>query len=473
MTLQHSEVRVTEHIEHPKTLRQRDLLLFTVTAILLPDILTSSASAGASSIAWWLILGLVFFLPMGLISAELGCSYPEQGGIYTWVRNAFGGRWASRLTFCYWVNMALWLPAMFILFAGVFNRLFAAEASFTLQIALAIGVTWLTVAANIVALRFGKWIPNLGAVAKFLLFFGVIAGAWRYVSMNEMANPITLESMTPSWGEGLQFIPAIVYGMLGFELVSAGSAEMRNPERDVPRAILWSGVIILVLSVLGTLAVLAAIPAAEINLVEALIDTLRLSFAGMAGADTLVLLLGFCFLFSIFSSCAAWSMGANRAAAEAALEGELPAWFGVELPSNGSPFGAALLTGLVGTLALLGYGFMSGDNEDLFWSLFAFSSVLFMLPYVGMVLAFLRMRSIDSDRPRPFRVPGGAPGALICALLCALILLTAVTLFMATPEDGPQWEVIIGVVLALALGELVIRAAEGSKANASERQDTA
>ncbi|WOJ92267.1 APC family permease [Congregibacter variabilis] len=463
---------MTEHIEHPKTLRQRDLLLFTVSAILLPDILTSSASAGASSISWWLILGVVFFLPMGLISAELGCTYPEQGGIYTWVRNAFGGRWASRITFCYWVNMALWLPAMFILFAGVFNSLFAMEASLTSQIALAIGITWLTVAVNVVALRFGKWIPNLGAIMKFVLFFGVIVGAGRYVAMNEMANPLTLQSMTPNWGEGLQFIPAIIYGMLGFELVSAGSEEMRNPEQDVPRAILWSGVIILALSVLGTLAVLAAIPTEEINLVEGVIDTLRVSFAGMSGANILVLLLGVCFLFGIYSSCAAWSMGANRAAAEAALEGELPSWFGLELPSNGSPFGAALLTGLVSTLALLGYGFMSGDNEDLFWSLFAFSSVLFMLPYVGMVLAFLRMRSVDRDRTRPFQVPGGAPGALICASLCALILLTAITLFMVTPQDGPQWEVIIGVVLALALGELIIRVAEASKANASERQDT-
>ncbi|MFT7320560.1 APC family permease [Congregibacter sp.] len=463
---------MTDHIEHPKTLRQRDLLLFTVSAILLPDILTSSASAGASSIAWWLILGLIFFLPMGLISAELGCSYPEQGGIYTWVRNAFGGRWASRITFCYWVNMALWLPAMFILFAGVFNSLFEFEASFTLQISLAIGITWLTVAANVVALRFGKWIPNIGAIVKFLLFFGVIAGAWRYVSMNEMANPLTLQSMTPSWGDGLQFIPAIIYGMLGFELVSAGSAEMRNPERDVPRAILWSGLIILALSVLGTLAVLAAIPAEEINLVEGLIDTLRVSFAGMSGASTLVLLLGLCFLFGIFSSCAAWSMGANRAAAEAALEGELPSWFGVEMASNGSPLGAAVLTGLVSTLALLGYGFMSGDNEDLFWSLFGFSSVLFMLPYVGMVLAFLRMRSIDGDRARPFRVPGGAPGALFCALLCAFILLVAIALFMVTPDDGPQWKVIIGVVLALALGEAVIRVAERAKPKTSDRRDT-
>jgi amino acid transporter len=90
---------------HPKTLRQRDMVLFTVSAILLPDTLAAVASAGASSISWWLILGVLFLLPFGLISAELGCSYPEQGGIYAWVRDAFGGRWASRVTWCYWINV--------------------------------------------------------------------------------------------------------------------------------------------------------------------------------------------------------------------------------------------------------------------------------------------------------------------------------------------------------------------------------
>jgi amino acid transporter len=451
---------VAEHIEHPKTLRQRDMVLFSVSAILLPDILTATASAGASSVSWWLILGLLFLLPLGLICAELGCTYPEQGGIYAWVRDAFGGRWASRITFCYWVNMALWLPAMFILFAGIFNQIFAIEANLQLQIGLAIVVTWLTVAVNIVALRVGKWIPNIGAIVKILLFAGIIAGAWRFVSLHEMANPLTLTTMTPSWGEGLQFIPAIIYGMLGFELISAGSAEMRDPARDVPRAILWAALVILLLSVCGTIAVLAAIPAAEINLVEGLIDTLRLSFAGLPGSEALVLVLGIAFLFSIYSSCVAWSLGCNRAAAEAALEGELPHWFAIEIRSTGSPIGAAILTGLVSTIALLSYGLVSGSNQDLFWSLFGFSAVLFMLPYLGMVLAFLRMRRIDAERHRPFRVPGGAAGAMLCTLLCGLILILAVVLFMYTPGVGADWPVIIGVLAMLALGELVIRFAE-------------
>jgi amino acid transporter len=112
-------------------------------------------------------------------------------------------------------------------------------------------------------------------------------------------------------------------------------------------------------------------------------------------------------LFAIFSSGVTWALGSNRAAGEAALEGELPALVRHREPSNGTPLGAAVLMGCISSAALLLYGFLAGSNEDLFWSLFAFSGVLFLLPYVGMVMAFLSMRRKDPTHPRPFRVPGG------------------------------------------------------------------
>ena len=71
---------------HIRSLGARDITLFTVSAILLLDTLAASASIGVSSIFWWILLGIIFFIPYGLISAEMGTSYPEQGGIYAWVR---------------------------------------------------------------------------------------------------------------------------------------------------------------------------------------------------------------------------------------------------------------------------------------------------------------------------------------------------------------------------------------------------
>ncbi len=454
---------MAETIHHIKTLRQRDLVLFTVSAILLLDTLTAAASVGAPSVFWWIFLGIIFFVPFALICAEMGCAYPEQGGIYAWIRDAFGGRWASRATWCYWVNTAVWIPAIFILFAGVFKQMFYPELSLAGQIAIGIVLTWLAVVVNVVTLDVGKWIPNLGAIFKVLIFLAIIVGAFVHINHHGMANPLTLETLKPDWGNSLQYIPAIIYGMLGFELVSAGSQEMKNPARDVPRAILISGVIILVLYLLGTIAVLAAIPAGDINLVEGLIDTLYLFFGGSPAGNLLVVALGVGALYTFFSNGVTWALGCNRAAAEAAMEGELPRIFARESKQLGTPIGAAVLMGIVSTVLLILYGLMAGTNEDLFWSLFAFSAVIFLLPYQGMLLAFVKMRLIDPDHPRPYRVPGGLGAARTIAWTCFAVLALSLVLFMYTPGEGMQWPVLAGVVVTLTIGEIVIRFSENHR----------
>lgn len=445
---------------HKKVLGVRDMVLFSVSAILLLDTLAAGASIGVQSIFWWLFLGLVFFVPYALICSEMGTTYPEQGGIYAWVRDAFGGRWASRVTWAYWVNTAVWLPAIYILFAGVFSQLFLPDMSLALQIGIAIGLAWLSVVINVISLNIGKLVPNLGAVIKSAVFVAIIGGAFQYAQTHGVANRFDLASMTPEWGESLKYISVIIYGMLGFELVSAGSEEMDNPQRDVPRAILLSGLIIIVLYTLATIALLTAFPANEIDVVEGLVDSMYLFFGDTGAGAAMATILGIGALYTFFANGVTWALGCNRAAAEAAIEGELPAVFGRKHPAHETPVGAAVLMGIVSTVMLLGYGLIATTNADLFWSLFAFSAVIFLLPYIGLVLAFRKMRRTDPDRHRPFRVPGGSLAANLLGLLCAAILAIAIFFFVYTPNEGMQWSVFVGATAVLLLGEFVIRYAE-------------
>lgn len=454
---------MTAQVSHKKTLKQRDMVLFTVSAILLLDTLTAAASVGASSVFWWVFLGLIFFIPFAMICAEMGCAYPEQGGIYAWIRDSFGGRWASRATWAYWVNTAVWMPAIFILFAAVFKQMFFPELSLGWQISIGIALTWVAVGVNIMTLDVGKWIPNLGAIIKVIIFIAIIIGALLYTQDHGMANPLNFDSIKPDWSSSLQYIPAIIYGMLGFELVSASSDEMKNPAKDVPRAIFFSGAIIITLYLFGTIAILAAIPAGDVNLVEGLMDTFTLFFGESPAGQAFTLILGVGALFTFFSNGVTWALGCNRAAAEAALEGELPKIFAIEHKRHGTPVGAAALMGLVSTVILLLYGFLAGSNEDLFWSLFAFSAVIFLLPYQGMFIAFIRTRVNDPDHPRPYRVPGGLPVAKLLAWTCFAVLALSIVLFVYTPGEGIQWPVFIGVIATLAIGEFVIRFAENHK----------
>jgi amino acid transporter len=214
---------------------------------------------------------------------------------------------------------------------------------------------------------------------------------------------------------------------------------------------------------LATIAILAAIPSGEIDLVEGLMDTLYLFFGQTEVGRMFALALGVATLATFFSNGVTWPLGCNRSVLEAAKEGELPKFFAIESKAHGTPIGAAISMGVVATTVLILYGFVAGSNQDLFWSLVAFSAVIFLLPYLAMVLAFVGMRVIDPDHPRPFVIPGSLLIARICGYTYFSVLALSIVLFIYTPGEGIQWPVLIGAVILIVLGELIISFVEKSK----------
>lgn len=442
-----------------RVLKGLDMTLFTVCAILVIDQLAASASLGAQSIFWWIFTLVFFFVPYGLITAELGSTYPDQGGIYSWVRRAFGDRWGGRTAWLWWINVALWQPSVYLIFAGIFSQLFFPDLGLWAQIAIAVALTWVTVYVNMIALDVGKWVPNIGAVFKVIIMAVLGFGGFYYAATHGVANPINLETLSPSWGAPLAFLPVIVYNFMGFELMSGASEEMDNPARDVPKAIVTSGALIAAFYLLGTVGILIALPLDDIGLIEGIIDTLYklLGTEGLGGAAVMVL--GLMALYTFLANMVTWTMGANRSAAEAADAGNLHPVFAKLHPVYKTPANAAIITGLITTAVIVIYGFMAVDAEDLFWTLFAFSSVVFLLCYVFMFGAFLKLRKIDADRPRPYRVPGGEFGAWAMSILCLAFIVQAIVFFIYVPgEFDPTYagSIIGGVLVTFLIGEWLI-----------------
>jgi amino acid transporter len=438
------------------------MALFTTCAILVIDQLTASASIGVQSIFWWLLTLVLFFIPYGLITAELGSTYTEEGGIYAWVRRAFGPVWAGRVAWLWWVNVALWMPSVYILFAVIFSDVFAPEMSLVMKIFMIIALTWLTVGINIVALELGRWVPNLGAVFKAIIMLALGIGGIGYALHNGAANEFSLSTLAPSWGASLAFLPVIIYNFLGFELMSGAGEEMKNPARDVPVAIARSGALIAFFYILATLGILLALPVGDISLITGLPDTFRRVFGTGVTGNALVVALSLMALYASVANMATWTMGANRSAAEAANRGDLPSVFAKLHSTYRTPASSAILCGVISTIVLIVYGLLARDAEDLFWTIFAFSSVVFLLPYLLLFPSFLKLRRTDLNTPRPYRVPGGYPVAVFLSVVCTVFILQAIVFFIYKPgafDANYVVSVVGGVVLTIAVGELLVRAA--------------
>ncbi len=444
-----------------------DVTLFTVSAILVVDQLTASASIGTGTLGWWVLAIVFFFIPYALITAELATTYPEQGGIYVWTKRAFGKRWAARNTYWYWVNVALWMPSVFLLFAGLFCQLFISRwtdwpAGKWPQVLIAVALTWAVVGVGIMRLEIGKWVNNLGAVIKAVIIFSLGAGGIVFAIRHGSANSIHAGSFLPSFDVTKTYLPVIIYLLMGFELVSSMAGEVKEPEKRIPRALFTSGASIAFLYVFATVGILLALPLGKLELVQGLVETFREIFGRTGVGEVAVYALGIGALYTYFTNMTTWTMGANRAAAEAASEGELPQVLGREHPTHKTPVAALLITGVVSTGVLAGAALFINTQDNLFFAIFAASSVIFLLPYLLMFPAVAVLRRKDPDRERPFKIPGGNGVVIGLATLTTIVIAAATLLFIwpEVPKAPAEWDYtgpLLGIVVgALAVGEVII-----------------
>jgi glutamate:GABA antiporter len=462
----------TEPAAFERVLGRADLLLFSVCAILTIDSLAPAASMGVPWFTWWIITMVVFFVPYGLVTAELGSAWPGEGGVYVWVREGLGPRFGSIAAWFYWINNAYWIPAVYMVFAGTFHTIFlkgrlpesleAGVGAAWFDAGIAIVLTWLTVGLGVIRLEVSKWIPNLGAVVKVAIFLGLgFFGIAFVLSGRVPANDFSLGAFVPSWS-GLAYLPVLLYNTLGFELMSSAGEEMRNPQRDVPRVVLLSGFVISVVYMLGAFGILVAVPLGKLSLTTGTWDALsELTEQWGATGGTVSLLLGIGFLYACIANVVTWSLGVNRVAAAAAADRMAPALLGKLHPRFKTPYVAFVIMGLVSTVLLVGNAALAASPTNVFWMIFKLSSLCLLLCYLLLFPAFLVLRYTRPSWPRPYRFPGGLPAAWVATVTCFLFVFGTCLLFFKTSpssEDPVKEAWLLGAetILTFVVGWLLI-----------------
>ena len=446
-----------------------NMILFSVCAIMLLSQFTMTAQIGPTSIFWTIVIIVLFFIPYGLITSELGSTYPDAGGIYSWVVRAFGTKWGTRVSWWYWVNVALWVPSVYFIFAGTLSQLFfGGNLNFWVQIAIALVLIWVNYWINSRRLETGAWVSNLGAGITMAVTAVLVVVAIVFGIHNGSATQFTIHTMLPTGSDTFPAIamalPIIIYNFLGFELMSSASLQMRNPKKDVPRAIITAAVLIGLFYLLATISMQVIQGADDIDTTTGLIGSLQVALGSSTAANVFIGILSVGALYCFFACLIPWTIGANMAAAEASQRGDLPAFFGRSHPRFGTPTGAALLTSIVGTIVTIIFAILSsatnGSINDVFWNLFWFSSVIFLLPYIVLMLVFLRLRKIDANARRPYRVPGGDGLIKAMAWIPLILLALSVVFFIVNPFDF-DWTatvpILIGCVIVVVIEEVLVK----------------
>ena len=424
-----------ERVKLRKVLRRFDLICFTIAAFIALDTIASTAAYGGGETLFWVGFVIILYLiPSGLICAELGSTFPIEGGPYAWPRMAFGRLPGAVTATFYWMSNPTWMggtlaaTSVAVLSSSLmFNR----SIGTVWEIVIGLVVVWAIVGLSIIELKFGRWTGNIGTfirLAVFFIFIGLVA--WFLIKNGKPAGTIGWGSLKPSLTGFLAVIGLLQFLFVGFELSNSASEEMRNPQRDVPSMIARSG-LISALIVLGLVfGILLVIPLSSVSNVGGFADAYG-AVAGVLGSahGPIGWLMGVMILLIIVSAGGVWLQGAARTQAVAGLDGAAPLVLG-KFSKGGTPIAMNLASAGIGSLfVILVFTISNGSLANFFAVMLSIVISLTALQYAFIFPAVIVLRKKYPDRKRPYSIPGGAVGMWLCVIATEfIVVLTSISL---------------------------------------------
>ncbi len=418
---------------HPaKVMGVADLALFyIVTGISLRWIATA-ANAGPSSILIWIGAFFGFYLPLVLAVVELSSRYPEEGGLYIWTRRAFGPTMGFMVGWSYYTSNLPYCPSVFYFDAA--NALYVGGDRFTyLHDSTAYFVSFSLIALlaitvlNIVGLRFGKWLHNIGAIGMWLpallvIFMGFFAW-WRFGS----ATRFDAASMHLKLDLGhMLFWSSLAFALSGCEAASFMSGEIKQARRTIPRALIISGTVVMLSYLVGTLAVLLALRPDQVNPLQGLIQAGALTSEKL-GITWLVVPLAILITLGNLGAASGFLAAASRIPFVIGIDRMLPPALGRVHPHWGTPYVAIALQGGLGALFVV-IGQAGTGVKGAYDVLVSMGIIGLFLPYTALFLAVIRLQR-EPAGPEVTRLPGGAPVSI--AIACVGLTTTLIGLVLA------------------------------------------
>ncbi len=375
--------------------------------------LPAMALFGTSFIFFFIFAAIVFLIPAALISAELSSTWTEQGGIYAWVRTAFGEHWGFLAIWLQWINTMVWYPTILSFIAATFAFLFDPQLaqSKSYLITMILTIFWCLTLMNLWGIRisakfaslcgiFGMLIPMSLIILMGILW--VATGHPRQIHFS-WYNILPHNLHEGSWIS----LTAIMTAFLGLELATVHVNDVKNPQHAFPRALLISVFIIIITIVCGALAIAVVMPNQQIQLVDGVIQEFSLLF-GAFGMHWILPLIVVMIVAGSLGGMVNWIISPAKGLLQAANHGFLPEFFRKQ-NKHGVASNLLLTQAVLVTLMCSAFLLVPSVNGS-YWLLTDLSTELYMIMYGLMFIAAFYLKIKYADKARGFKIPGGKLG---------------------------------------------------------------
>lgn len=377
------------------------------------------AEYGLSVILFLILSAVFFFIPVALVSAELASGWPERG-VYTWVKTALGPRLGFLAIWLEWIENVIWYPTILSFIVTTFAYIFDPNlANSKIYVMGAILITfWVVTFINFFGMRVSGWISSitalLGTIIPIVLII-FMGGAWVV-----MGHPVQIAfSWQALWPDltsinQLVLLSGVLLGLAGMEMSAVHAKDVGNPQREYPRGIFLSALLILVFSILGALAIAAIVPNEKIQLASGGMEAFSYLFKAFHMPWAMPFIAGVT-TFGALGMMSTWIVGPSRGLYATAEHGDLPPLFH-KTNKHGMPVNILITQALIVTALSLVFLFMPSVNSS-YWILVALASLLYMIMYILMLISAIVLRYKHPNVHRVYKVPGGKVGIWLIALL--------------------------------------------------------
>jgi amino acid transporter len=413
------------------------LVMINVIAVDSIRTLPMAASFGFSLVTLYIIAALTFFIPTALITAELATTWPAKGGMYTWVKLAFGPKAGVCVVYLQWIYNVIWYPTVLTLISSTMAFLFWPEVinNPIFMVATVLSTFWICTLINFAGMKVSSIISTIGSILGTLgpmLVIIIMCFVWLKKG-NQPEISLEAKNLIPPITAitDLVFFTQIVYSLLGLEMSSVHAMEVKNPKKDYPRALLISSVVIISSLILASLTIAIVVPEKSLDNLTGLIQAYQL-FSIEFNMPWIGPMIAGAITIGGISAVATWIIGPTKGLFAAASDNLLPQNL-AKVNKHNVPTNILFIQGIVCTFLCLAY-LLLPTIEGAYFALSALAAQLSLFMYAILFLASIRLRYSHKDTPRPFKIPGGNWGIWLVAGTGFLLSTSIVLLGFVPPS---------------------------------------
>jgi putative glutamate/gamma-aminobutyrate antiporter len=417
--------------------------IMNVTTIVSLRGMPSQAEYGLTSIFYYVLAALVFLIPMSLVAAELASTFPNQGGIFRWVAEAFGPKWGFAASYYEWQTVVIWFPTVLVFCAASlayvwapqsFDASLANNKFYTIAVVLA--VFWFVTLFTFRGIGASSKLSSLGGLFGTIIPGGIliILGA-AYVFMGKPIQMPTNTGFFPDFGNFHNVVLAagilLYYG--GMETQAVHIKDLKNPSRDYPLSVFIAAAIVVSIFVLGTLAVGVVIPHDKIDLNQGLLVAYRDLWTAVVGWPWMGNVMAAMLAFGVLGQVSVIVAGPSTGLLAVGKAGYLPHAL-QKTNAHGMPVNILILQGVFVSLLCLAFTVLP-SIQSVYQILSQMAVIVYLLMCIIMYVAAIRLRYTQPNKVRPFRIPGGKLGMWAIGTVGLLAAFTALAFSFIPPNQ--------------------------------------